>query len=34
MHKNDKLNAKSFADLTFEQELAKTMYNRIGEGMS
>ena len=30
MCKNDKLNAKSFADFTFEQELAKIMYSGLG----
>ena len=33
MHENDKLSVKSFADFMLEQELAKTMYNRTGEGM-
>ena len=34
MRKNDKLYVKSFVDFTFEQELAKTMYIQIKEGMS
>ena len=34
MCKNDTLNEKSFADFTFEQELANTMYILIREGMS